>query len=175
MNTNIHKYIATFFLLLILTCIYVEVCCASTTTVKVKVDGSGNVLVCNADNYSQCIQQHHEAEAAIVPKRQVLSASCSSVEGFVQQYYADYRNGDVRAVLKKRLKPSKIIAEIVRNTEWCGIPHTKLIKCTENNAIVYVDVTTKNYHRRPKRWLVNVYLQNVHGQWLITSIKSQRK
>lgn len=170
MNTTIYKYFLAFFLF---APIHIWVCHAKTT-VTVQVDGNGNVDVCNADNNSQCFQQYDEGERYIDSDRQLSSASCNSVEKFVQKYYSDYQRGDVRSMVDKWLTPPENVIKTVRDTEWCGIPHTKLIRCTKNTAIVYVGVTTKHYYKQPKRWFVNVYLKNVYGKWLITSIKQQK-
>jgi hypothetical protein len=100
-------------------------------------------------------------------------ADCSKAESFIEEYYEDLENNDVKAAGNKWTKSkvrNKRFAKNVRNMHWASVKKTELDRCTRSRATVFINVTVKSYRRSAEEWEGQIYLKSIRGGWKISSM-----
>jgi hypothetical protein len=105
-----------------------------------------------------------------------LSTSIPSAESpvdVIRTYYADLERHNINGVVGRwKLPNENKLRKAVERGERYTIHDVSLKYSSSGSAAVEVDVTGKNVNEEPQRYKGTIDMEQVNGQWKITSMKS---
>ena len=85
----------------------------------------------------------------------------------VHAYYSALDRSDAEAATRAWLNPPESLSDNVRNNEYFRVRKAQLVSDSRDRAMVRVDVTGKDWGRRPENWLLVIHLVRVGDVWKI--------